>query len=540
MICAELNHNPYLLTTEVKFNGQSPHVNSQIEKYQKCTLKDWVNKIPSIFYDEMNGFDFDLLFWGTLADFDEVKRAFANVGVSETDVRLIHQNELEDADAKSSEIDALLTWLQETPNRKFDYQEFRSEYANLFDTAYPYVLIRLQGQLPEGAQISIESVENVDELKTTVLTHTPILFYFDVINIGQSREDLSQLLCRTDIHEDQLFFIIDDSLNQAQTYRIISDLGVTNPQIVKKIDDECIYSYFRNYPITDYIRNTIRVLEEKVGELSKLLNFENENSKLQNADIYMQINMISDNIARLKMSATRFLDKDKFNMPHSFKERRTVFENQIKNWRNKKTKIVGEREATAAAKDFEIELMRNFSSCLSDIRQQYDNVGQQIRTQFKQYYEDAKVDLMFSPIEISPPSIRKPSFPSLVGSLTALMEEHFEEPKVDIFNIFKSVSEAEKQPVRVVTYYYNEWRAKATEVLVPIIKDYILELAENLSSYYDNLADAYHVHLVELISKQTKEKDQVTAQLSEDEQKLQEDNNWLEQFREQLTHIERG
>ena len=39
MISAELNHNPYLLSTAVKFNGQDPKINSQIEKYEKIELK---------------------------------------------------------------------------------------------------------------------------------------------------------------------------------------------------------------------------------------------------------------------------------------------------------------------------------------------------------------------------------------------------------------------------------------------------------------------------------------------------------------------
>lgn len=39
MANAELQHNPYLLETEVKFNGQDPKINSQIEKYEKkCWL----------------------------------------------------------------------------------------------------------------------------------------------------------------------------------------------------------------------------------------------------------------------------------------------------------------------------------------------------------------------------------------------------------------------------------------------------------------------------------------------------------------------
>jgi len=56
MIHAELNHNPYLLQTTVRFNGHEPRINSQVKKYENCILKDWAHKIPMIFYDEMNGY----------------------------------------------------------------------------------------------------------------------------------------------------------------------------------------------------------------------------------------------------------------------------------------------------------------------------------------------------------------------------------------------------------------------------------------------------------------------------------------------------
>ncbi|MBQ1572973.1 MAG: hypothetical protein IIZ78_17725, partial [Clostridiales bacterium] len=72
MISAELCHNPYLLETTVLFNGQKPKVNSQIEKYEHKPLYTWVDKVPKIFYDELNGYDFDLYFIGTNPDFEEV------------------------------------------------------------------------------------------------------------------------------------------------------------------------------------------------------------------------------------------------------------------------------------------------------------------------------------------------------------------------------------------------------------------------------------------------------------------------------------
>ena len=53
------------------------------------------------------------------------------------------------------------------------------------------------------------------------------------------------------------------------------------------------------------------------------------------------------------------------------------------------------------------------------------------------------------------------------------------------------------------------------------------------------MAESYHQHLSQLIDEKTKDKEIVSAQLSDEERKLQEDNDWLSQFREQLQTIER-
>ena len=71
MISVELQNNPYLLETHVRFNGQRPKINCQIEKYENQLLSDWVSNVPQIFYDEMNGYDFDLIFSGTEYDFQK-------------------------------------------------------------------------------------------------------------------------------------------------------------------------------------------------------------------------------------------------------------------------------------------------------------------------------------------------------------------------------------------------------------------------------------------------------------------------------------
>lgn len=87
----ELNYNPYIRETEIRFNGQKPHINSQVEKYEQVLLQNWVHTIPKIFYDEMNGYDFELDFSGTKLDYQDVTKAFLDAGVTEDEVHIFHK-----------------------------------------------------------------------------------------------------------------------------------------------------------------------------------------------------------------------------------------------------------------------------------------------------------------------------------------------------------------------------------------------------------------------------------------------------------------
>ena len=170
MIIAELEHNPYTRQTSVRFNGKAPRINSQIEKYDGKPLKDWVDRIPEIFYNEMNGYDFELRFSGRESDYEEICHAFQN-----KDVRVVHMRALEDAENKSLKIDALLTWLRNHPNRRFDYDAFWKLHRDFFASAYPYIII---GGVAPGClnkDVEVELVESMDELDSIVLTSTPLL-----------------------------------------------------------------------------------------------------------------------------------------------------------------------------------------------------------------------------------------------------------------------------------------------------------------------------------------------------------------------------
>ena len=61
-----------------------------------------------------------------------------------------------------------------------------------------------------------------------------------------------------------------------------------------------------------------------------------------------------------------------------------------------------------------------------------------------------------------------------------------------------------------------------------------------LKSYYDGLSEGYHVHLEQMITEKTAERERIASQLSLEEQKHQEDRDWLTAVQEQLLQIERG
>ena len=178
MVKVELSYNPYVRETIVKFNGQEPRVNSLIEKYKKSILQDWIDKLPSILYDEMNGYGFEFLFSGLEDDFKRIRAAFRRAGVPEGEVCFIHKNTLDNPVEKNKQINELLNWISSNPNRRFDYDAFKEKYKDILET--PFSFITINGENAESITLSnesinIENIENVEELSSSDITNIPIV-----------------------------------------------------------------------------------------------------------------------------------------------------------------------------------------------------------------------------------------------------------------------------------------------------------------------------------------------------------------------------
>lgn len=540
MVNAELQHNPYLLETEVKFNGQNPKINSQIEKYENKLLADWVKDVPRMFYDEMNGYDFDLFFSGTEYDFQKLQQTFISMGVTPDQVRLIMRNELEDAEIKSNEIRNLIEWLKENRNRQFDFDDFYDANRGLFEETFSCIVIRGNDEVPEDSSFTLENVKSVDEIAGTNLTYVPVVFVIETETIQLFRNDLLTLLERKDVEQKQLFFCISPAMDKEYVVRFISDLGIEEPQLISHIDDGNVATYIKNYPMVAYVGEVIHVLENEVNALDDRLKAKNEQSAIENAEVYEQISALEDVIEKIKASDLRFVDLDNYSGGNHFNDLKTDLEDLIRKWKSRKTKIVGDVEIDRNSTEYEQELARYLNEFYRKAIEHFEFEKGRIEREFNEIYLKQPLYPEYKPegLDIAIPD--NVGVKGIKSALMELQEERYEE-KADFLDFFKAKSSTEpKELVRVVTCYLEQWREKAIELMIPVVEQYISESQRNLKEYYDELARIYHTKLSQLHDFKVNEKTGIASQLSEDERMLQDDNDWLVVIKDKLARIERG
>lgn len=538
MISVELQNNPYLLETYVRFNGQRPKINCQIEKYENQLLSDWVSNVPQIFYDEMNGYDFDLIFSGTEYDFQKLNQAFAANDVTPEQVRLIMRNELEDAEVKSDEINKMLEWLRSERNRQFDFEVFYNANKELFEETFSCVLIRGIDELTEGLTFTLENVNSIEEIAGTNLTYVPVVFVVENNILKRFRRELTELLVRKDVEQKQLFFYISPSMDQEYVIRFIQDLGVKNPHVISRLDDGNIATYIKNYPMIVYVREVIQTIEKEIKIMDAQLKEKNEQSAIENAEVHYQISALEEIVDKIKEVDRNFVDLDNYSGGTKFSNLKDELEDLIKKWKIRKTKVVGESDIDKNAAEYEQDLIKYMSEFYKNATAYYQYERGRIEKEFKDIYLKQPLDPEYEPegVVLSMPS--KTVIMGIKEVLVELKEERFEE-KPDLFDFFKVSSET-KELVLVVTSYYEKWREKAVELIIPNVENYIEESQKNLQNYYNELAKKYHEKLSNLHDCKVKEKNNIASKLSEDERLLQADNEWLTKFKDQLIRIERG
>lgn len=544
MVKAELNYNPYLLETSIKFNGQEPRINSLVEKFQDGPLQSWVRRIPEIFYDEMNGYDFELEFSGTERDYQEVVHAFREKGITDESVRIFHKNELDGRSKKVELLEHLVEWLDKNQNRNFNFAKFREKHADCLCSSCVYIIFQgyeLSTTEIDDSRIDIEHVNVIDELKQTDLKNIPILIFITEENIDSLQNNLEYFMNRNDVESTQLFFLIHSSLDSGKVERIIKDLGISEPNIVSGIYDDKIKKYIEIYPVSEYIYSAISLIREMSDELEEYLKKESEKSAIANREVHERIALYENTIRRLKDAHHNFVSRDNLEIPVEWNEAETELLKLVSDWRKRKTKIMDTHEAEMVANEFETDSKRYYGQFLEKMLNVATTTKQDIDSAYDAWYRNAEFDVEY---QLNRPVYVIPDFEneiSVAETLQKLGEEEYVKPKEDLFGMFfKSAADTSREPILQKVFYYQNWRAYVRNIIEPKARYVIQTLFENIQQYERAIVEDYIVHLSELIAGETMKKDQEAAKLSDEERLLQTDIDWLEKVQDQLREIERG
>lgn len=543
MIDAELSYNPYLLETNIRFNGQPPRINSLVEKYQNMSLQSWISRIPKIFYDEMNGYYFELDFTGTELDYEVLCNTFKKAGITNEIVPIVHKQCLEDRITKQNEMEKLLGWLEANPNNRFDYDAFRAENSELFDGGYSYIYLHGRGlddAIMKDMNVSVEHVEKVEELNNTDLNCTPILIYITDKTLPMLAAELAYFKARKDVTEEQLFFSIGGTLDKMTIERVIRDLGITNPKVVETPADLSVCRYIEVYPITDYIRNSLNVLRLAANDIGEDLERDNEESIIKNREIHEKINSINNTLDNFG-KAREFYREYPDSVPSGYMtEMEEELLKKINDWRGKKIKINKFEEAVPAAGEFERDTKKLVLTYGNKIRTNMDEQLTGLRNDFETEYKNIQYD-GFEPetklLELPEIGIVE----SFAQKLLEFKEEKYVAAKEDLIGMFfKARQGDEKEMVLETTYYYKNWRDYVSELVKKVVDAYEDKLKLIYKGYLTCLRDEYVQHIEMAIEQETLKRSEVESQLSEDEKLLRDDNLWFAKFNEQRVAIERG
>jgi len=213
----------------------------------------------------------------------------------------------------------------------------------------------------------------------------------------------------------------------------------------------------------------------------------------------------------------------------------------IRAWRNRKTKIVKESEAIELSKELDIVVGQAYADFNRDIVDIADRERKNIEAKYKEWYQEAEFDEQYVPVFYYEKKLEDKLLPIMKSELLEMKEERYVSPKEDLFGLFfKSPGDKETEQVLEISYNCQSWREYAVEVLEPIVNETIEEYEEMLKKYSIELASKYLIHIDELIKEQGTIKDEVATQLSDEERKLQIDNDWFVEYQDQLRDIERG
>lgn len=545
MVKVEMSYNPYILETKILFNGSQPMINSMVEKFEDHHLRVWKSKLPKILYNEMNGFDFDFLYSGTKTDFEDLRKIFREQGIGEDQVRFFHQNVLEDIHVKEERVDALLTWLKNNQNHRFDLEKFWDQNRELIENDYPVLIIngKKESYQIDGYDLIFENIDDIDELPDD-LSFYPIIFELNQSNRKTIYQYLKTIMSHSEVVASQLFFDIDSSLDSSMMSRTLQDLGIEKPQVISSLEDDSIKQYLDAYPISEYIQTIIKSLNVEVDKIESILEEEITSNNEKNARTFEKINSIEQAIINTKSALEKFKETDNLFIEESLREIKNDFISQIQNWKKRKIKITSDKEANNVIFEFNREIQKYNDKFIEQLLNLFIIQQIEIKNNFQSYYEIADREDNFNPTKSISIDFSDFPIPDLSNEFRKCRQQLLVSKQPDIKEIFNNFAKKDVasliETVEKIIYLYQDFRDIATNNLDKYCQDVMKFVSSELGKFKSNLANDYLNHLEEIINSNEEEKKVIEAKLSIEERMQQDDKFWLSEFVDQLEEIERG
>lgn len=544
MVKVELKYNPYVLETKVYFNGQLPKINSQIEKFENKRLFVWSDKLLDILYSEMNGYDFDLDFSGTKADYEKIKYLIEKNHLN-SEIRLNFVNRLEEAAKKCRRFKEMITWLKRSSIEEFHFPEFweiNQEYMIENNLLYVLVDKKVADFSIEDLDVNVESIDSISQLPENIGFY-PVLLVLDADKEAEFRQNLLALLQRKDLIADQIFILISENVNLAYYIRLINDLGLKQPQFIHSIDSPLIYDYFENYVRIDFLFKALKILETQKDMTSSKLDQKFETLKQNNREIFEKISKLDKEIADIQSAIEQFENWHLVMYKNEFEKLYVQLNETITHWKSRTKQIRNDSEAEKMMKELQDLTEKSLFEFKNAANRLFDDKLSELMNIFSRLYKDSNIQDSFYVHSRNELIISKYEVKNFSEKLRVLRQERLV-PKEDIFGLINRIVKNEQNKIQElvpdITYDLDKFREIACNETLPIAQNLLTDIENRLQSIQLYIVDEYKTHLSTILNEKLLEKANEANQLSAAEKHLQDKKDWLIEFSGQLSEIERG
>lgn len=544
MVKVELKYNPYVLETKVYFNGQLPKINSQIEKFENKRLFVWSDKLLDILYSEMNGYDFDLDFSGTKADYEKIKYLIEKNHLN-SEIRLNFVNRLQEAAKKCRRFKEMITWLKRSSIEEFHFLEFweiNQEYMIENNLLYVLVDKKVADFSIEDLDVNVESIDSISQLPENIGFY-PVLLVLDADKEAEFRQNLLALLQRKDLIADQIFILISENVNLAYYIRLINDLGLKQPQFIHSIDSPLIYDYFENYVRIDFLFKALKILETQKDMTSSKLDQKFETMKQNNREIFEKISKLDKEIADIQLAIEQFENWHLVMYKNEFEKLYVQLNETITHWKSRTKQIRNDSEAEKMMNELQGLTEKSLFEFKNAANRLFDDKLSELMNIFSRLYKDSNIQDSFYVHSRNELIISKYEVKNFSEKLRVLRQERLV-PKEDIFGLINRIVKNEQNKIQElvpdITYDLDKFREIACKETLPIAQNLLIDIENRLQSLQLYIVDEYKTHLSTILNEKLLEKANEANQLSATEKHLQDKKDWLIEFSGQLSEIERG